>query len=88
MPQPERSGGKLQALANDLMRADNRDSLRATVFAWITPLPVARCISGCAARKAAAATDLSPLAIASSTFFTNVRIRDFRAALRAVRTMV
>ena len=36
----------------------------------------------------AAAADLSPLAIAVSTFFTKVRIRDFRAWLRAVRVTV
>src|ERR1051326_5622595 len=70
------------------MRADRRDSFRATVFACTTPLPDARCISGCAARSASLATCLSPLAIAVSTFFTNVRMRDFRAALRAVRTFV
>jgi hypothetical protein len=78
----------IQAVANALIRADNRDSFRATVFAWITPFPDARCISGCASRKALVATDLSPLAIAISTFFTKVRMRDFRAALRAVRTLV
>lgn len=85
---PKRSGQKIHALANALMRADNRDSFRATVLAWMTPLPDARCISGCAARSAAAAADLSPPAIAASTFLTNVRMRDFRAELRAVRTMV
>ena len=38
-----------QAVGNALIRADKRDSLRATVFACVTPLPRARCISGCAA---------------------------------------
>jgi hypothetical protein len=77
-----------QALGNALIRADNRDSLRPTVLAWITPLPDARCISGWAARSASAAAGLSPLAIAVSTFLTKVRIRDFRAWFRAVRVTV
>lgn len=37
-----------QALANALMRADSRDSLRDIVLACATPLFAARCISGCA----------------------------------------
>src|SRR5258708_7755288 len=86
--EPKRSGQKIHALTNALMRADNRDSFRATVLECTMPLPEARCISGCAARNASAATDLSPLAIATSTFLTKVRMRDFRAALRAVRTLV
>jgi hypothetical protein len=71
-----------------LIRADRRASLRATVLAWITPFPDARCISGCAARRASPAADLSPLAIAVSTFLTKVRMRDLRALFRAVRVSV
>ena len=42
------------ALADSaLMRAERREILRDTVLSWITPLPAARCISGCAARSAA-----------------------------------
>jgi len=77
-----------QALGSALIRAERRDSLRATVLAWMTPLPDARCSSGCAARSAAEADDLSPLAIAVSTFLTKVRMRDLRAWLRAVRVKV
>ena len=40
------AAGKFQPAAIALIRADRRDSLRATVLAWITPLPEARCISG------------------------------------------
>jgi hypothetical protein len=79
---------KNQAVAKALIRADNRESLRAIVLACTTPLPAARCSSGCAVRNASTATALSPLAIAVSTFLINVRMRDFRAALRAVRTLV
>src|ERR1700744_1928806 len=77
-----------QDAGNALIRADKRDSLRATVLAWMTPLPFARCISGWATCSADCAAALSPLAIASSTFFTKVRIRAFRAWLRAVRVVV
>jgi hypothetical protein len=81
-------GRRNQGLGSALIRAVKRDSLRPTVFAWITPLPDARCISGWAARSASAAADLSPLAIAVSTFLTKVRIRDLRAWFRAVRVTV
>ena len=77
-----------QVAGKVLIRADRRESFRATVLAWITPLPEARCISGCAACNAAAAADLSPVAIATSTFLTKVLMRDFRAIFRAVRVAV
>ena len=77
-----------QALGKVFIRAERRDNLRAVLLACTTPLPDARCISGCAARSASLAADLSPLAIASSTFLTKVRMRDFRAWLRAVRVKV
>src|SRR5260370_31548934 len=65
-----------------------RDSLRAAVFLWTTPLPTLRCSSGCASAKAARAASLSPLSIAVSTFFMKVRRRDTRARLTAVRRSV
>ena len=77
-----------QPAGKALMRADRRDSLRATVFAWVTPLPAARCISGCAARSASVAPALSPPASAASTFLTKVRMRDLRAAFCTVRRLV
>ena len=43
-----------------MIRADSREILRLTVLWWITPLPAARCISGWAACKAAAAAVLAP----------------------------
>src|SRR3954465_12237079 len=70
------------------MRAESRDSLRATVLAWNTPLVAARCISGCAAFSASCACDLSPPAIACSTLRMKPRTRDFRARLRRVRFSV
>src|ERR1700733_7954392 len=75
----EPSRGSNQPAGIALIRADSRDSLRATVLRWATCLPAARCISGCAARNASAAAALLPLAIATSTFLTKVRIRDLRA---------
>jgi hypothetical protein len=77
-----------QAVGSALMRADSRESLRAAVLRWITPLEAARCISGCAARNASAAAARSPPAIAASTFLTNVRTRDLRVRLRSVRRSV
>lgn len=70
------------------MRADRRDSRRETVLRWVTPLIDARCISGCATLNASAATALSPPAIAVSTFFMKVFIRDIRALFRSVRRAV
>ena len=70
------------------MRADSRLSLRDTVLRWSMPLVTPRWSSGCAAVKASRAAALSPLAIASSTFLTKVRIRLTRALLTAVRRSV
>src|SRR3546814_651544 len=53
-----------------LTRLTRRDILRAIVFRCSTPLRTPRAISGWAARRAASAAVLSPLAIASSTAFT------------------
>lgn len=69
-------------------RADNRESLRATVRLWITPFEAARCNSGCAALKASAAAALSPDLMASSTFRRNVRTRDRRDLFTAVRRAI
>ena len=66
---PRRSTGvgrAPQAPARAFTRADRRDILRATVFLCTTPLPAARCISGCASRSAAVAASLLPLATAAS----------------------
>src|SRR5690606_31771964 len=52
---------------------------------WNTPLPAARASSGSAARRAAVAASLSPLAIASSTLRRKVRTRLRRAVLILVR---
>ena len=71
-----------------LIRAARRDSLRETVFLWRTPLVLARCSSGCASWNAVRAASLSPVAIAVSTFLTNVRTRLVRARLIAVRLAV
>src|SRR5438552_1474667 len=70
------------------MRALRRESLRATVFLCRTPFETPRCISGWAAMKAVFAAALSPLAIASSTFLTKVRMRLSRALLTSVRFKV
>ena len=78
----------LQPDGNAFIRADNRESLRDIVLLCATPLPAARCISGCAARNASPAACLSPPAMAASTFLTKVLMRDFRAWLRSVRRFV
>src|SRR5690606_38817286 len=70
--------------ASAFTRAAKRDTLREAVFLWITPFCAARMISGCAARSAVSAADLSPLAIASSTLRTKVRMRLRRSLLTSV----
>ena len=77
-----------QAAVSALMRVDSRESFLAMVFLCTTPLPAARCISGCAACSATTASCLLPPAIAASTFLTKVRMRDFRAWLSTVRLTV
>src|SRR5437588_3225066 len=71
-----------------LIRVASRDSLRATVFLWRTPLVVARCNSGWASCNADWAAALSPVSIAASTFLTKVRTRLSRARLMIVRFSV
>ena len=70
------------------MRDDKRESFRATVVLWNTPLVTARCISGIAALNASSALFLSPDAIASSTLRTKVRTRERRALFTAVRRSI
>jgi hypothetical protein len=72
-------------LASALMRADRRESLRATMFLCTTFCPTPRISTGCAALNASAAACLFPLAIAVSTFFRYVLIRDSRARLTTAR---
>src|SRR5215470_19340096 len=70
------------------MRFDSRESLRATAFLWTTLWEAPRISAGCAALNAACASLLLPEAIASSTFFISVRMRETRARLTAVRRAV
>src|SRR5579871_6573141 len=70
------------------MRAESREIFLATVFRCSTPLPTPLCKSGCASWNAARAALLSPLAIAASTFLTELRIRETRARLTALRRSV
>src|SRR5690606_38922756 len=71
-----------------LMRCARREIFRLAMFLWNTPLPAARCSSGWAARSAAAAASLSPVAIASSTLRRKVRTRERRAMLVLVRDSI
>src|SRR5205814_9929920 len=75
-----------QAIA--LMRALRRDTRRAAAFLAITRLAPLRWMSGCAARNAATAAFLSPVAIASSTFLIEPRTRLRRLPFTAVRRLV
>lgn len=72
----------------DLMRDARREILRDTVDLCATPFVTERCNSGCAARSASAAADLSPAAIASSTLRTKERTRERRALFTAVRLAI
>jgi hypothetical protein len=81
----DRTGSRIHPIDIALIRADSRDNCRETVLRCATPLPTARCISGCAARNASVAASLFPPTIANSTFLMKVRMRDLRAWLRSVR---
>src|SRR5690606_28435933 len=70
---------------SDATRFERRLILRATVFLWSTPRATPRASSGWAALSASAAADLSPPAIAVSTFFTKLRMRLMRAPLISAR---
>ncbi len=56
--------------------------VRAAVFLWIKPLPIAASITGSAALNSVAASALSPANTACLVFFTVVRMRDRAPALR------
>src|SRR5690606_21461301 len=71
-----------------LTRAFRRDSLREAVRFFTTPLLTLRSSSGCAALRAACAAVLSPVAIATSTFFTELRTLLRRERFTAVRFLV
>ena len=85
---PYLSNSGFQAAATALMRAERRESLRETELAFSTPLPAARCSSGCMSRNAVWAASLFPAATASSTLRMKLCTRDLRALLRAVRFSV
>src|SRR3546814_17554696 len=63
-----------------LTRLTRRDILRAIVFRCSTPLRTPRAISGWAARRAASAAVLSPLAVDRHTASQSVRIRERTSA--------
>lgn len=69
-------------------RAARRETFRAPVFLWITPLVTPRMICGSATLSAAAAASRFPADNASSTLRTAVRIWLFRFLLMAVRLLV
>src|SRR5690606_11796026 len=70
------------------IRCARRETLREAVLRCRTPLPAARISSGWAALKAASAAALSPAAIAASTLRTQVRTREIRLLLIAVRRAI
>ena len=81
------TGPEFQA-AMPLILADRRESLRDTVLRWNKPLLTPRINSGWAARNAAVACSLSPLAMARSTLRRKVRMRLSLAPLTAVRRLI
>src|SRR3982074_3671696 len=66
-------------------RSVRRETFRLAAFLCTTRFWAERMMTGSAAFKAAIALSRSPAAIASSTLPTNVRRRDRRALLTAVR---
>src|SRR5690348_6364116 len=82
---PEPSENFAEPYGSALMRAESRDSLRATRFLCTTFCPTPRIRTGCAALNASCADFLLPLAIAVSTFFRYVLMRDSRAVFTALR---
>src|SRR5579884_1656591 len=70
------------------IRCASRETLRLALFLWSTPRWAARMITGSAAFSAATAASRLPLAIASSTLRTELRIVDRRALLIAVRRAI
>src|SRR5262245_20226172 len=57
----------------------SRDTLRLADFLWTMPVRAARMSVGSAATRAAVAATLLPLAMASSTWRNDVRMRERRA---------
>ncbi len=83
MPQPTGDEKIPQAIA--FIRAESRESLRATVLRWSTPRVVPRWSSGCAKTNSAWAAALFPDPIADSTRLMKVRIRPTRLVLTSAR---
>ncbi len=71
-----------------LIRAESRDSLREAVLLCMMPFWADLMISGWAAFRASAATDLSPERMASSTFLIKVLIRERRSVFFIVRRAI
>src|SRR5215472_1290168 len=65
-----------------------RDTLRLAVLECTTPFCAERMITGSASRSAASAVPRSPLAIASSTLRTELRISERRPLLISVRRAI
>ena len=65
--------GYAEAATSALYLAINRDLRRAALFLWMTSLSATRSSTLIASRVAAPANSTSPLAMATSAFFTNVR---------------
>src|SRR5262245_25340635 len=65
-----------------------RDTLRLAVLECTTPFCAERMITGSASRNAASAVPRSPLAIASSTLRTKLRISERRPLLISVRRAI
>src|SRR3954467_6380295 len=76
------------AALSSLTRAARRETFRDALFLCTMPCWAARMISGSAARSAVRALAWSPVAIASSTLRTKVRIRERRERLIAVRLAI
>jgi len=70
------------------IRCVSRDTFRLADFLWMIPVRAARMSAGSAATRAACAVTLLPLAIASSTLRSEVRMRDRRALFTSVRRAI
>src|SRR5260370_1217720 len=66
----------------------SRDTLRLADFLWMMPVRAARMSVGSAATRAVFAAALLPLAIASSTPRSDVRMRERRALFTSVRRAI
>src|SRR5215467_4058694 len=70
------------------IRRVSRDTLRLADFLWMIPVRAARMRAGSAATRADFAAALLPLAIASSTLRSEVRMRERRALFTSVRRAI